>query len=432
MKHILVAIFSLCFGLQLHAQEHNQLNELIQKSRYTEAIRMIEDMEPSRELSLKKVYCYKALTQYRAARNELLTLSAEYPDDSVIKSELAICYEAIDEPKASLECYEQLIASDSANQFFKLKKGDLLYKMENYDSALVVFKELFEQDSLVSAVKRLAQCHDKIHEYESAAHYYNVAYDMDTTDMNALGNLINTHLKIQNYRKVIYISESYISKDSTNNIINLMNALGYYGIDEYEKAVPRFERCYRNNDTSLIVNRSLGISLYSLDRNIEAIKYLEDAFRQDSTNNNVLYCMAVAYGDLKKNRESLNCYHKLLERITPKNLEMFLYNRNAANQYYELGEYESAIRYYERAIPYGNKEQKLNQYYAIGSLYRDEINDQQKAIYYFDIYIKDLQEWLAQMEQKPNKDEYDQREIYEMKLSLKTVREYINRTKPKE
>lgn len=431
MKHILTATIGLLITLSVWGQESEDLQTLIQLSRFGEAIKLIEGMEPSRELALQKVTCYKALGQYRVAKNELITLSEQYPDDIIIRSELAHCYEALDEPRAGLECYAQLIDMDSTNQFFRLKMGDLLYKVDDYDSALVVFKKLLEQDSLISSVKRIALCHDKKHEYETAAQYYNLAYTMDSTDMNALGNLINIHLKIQNYKKAIEISEEYIAKDSTNNMINLMNALGFYGIDEYEEAVPRFMRCYNNNDTSLIVNRSLGISLYSTDRNGEAIGYLENAFRQDSTNNNVLYCMAVTYTDLDRHKESLDCYLKLLTRITPKNMEMFLYHRNAANEYYNLEQYENALEYYKKSLAYGTEEQNLKQYYAIAFLYRDELKNQKKSLEYLDLYTDGLHKSLKILENKEHKDQYDQRDIYDIKLSLRAAENAISQMRPK-
>lgn len=429
MRNVFITILALCAGIQVWAQEQESLDSLIQRSRFAEAIRLIETMEPSRELTLRKISCYKAMKLYRSAKKELIILVDEYPDDITLRAELALCYEAIDEPKASLECYEQLIAMDSTNQYFRFKKGDMLYANENYDSAIVVFRKLVEQDSLISAVKRLAQCHDKIHEYESAALYYQTAYSMDTTDINALGNLINTHLKIQNYKNAIDISENYIAKDSTNNLINLMNALGYYGLDDYEKAVPRFTRCYNNNDTSLIVNRSLGISLYSLNENVKALPYLENAFRQDSTNNNVLYCMAITYSDLKRHKESLECYLKLLKRLTPKNMEMFLYNRNAANQYYDLQEYENALQFYNRAITYGTEQQNLDQYYAIAFLYRDHFDNPKKALEYFDLYIEGLTKSLQEIEQKQNKDEFDLRDLTEIRISLRSVKETVAKLK---
>lgn len=425
---IYLTIFFIGYSPLLEAQNsYPIIDEYVANYQFDKALIAIENENQTKELQEKRVICYKGLDNYSKAIEVLSSLSYEYPEDLQIKSEMALCYQALSNWSAGLNCYNALIELDSINVYYKIKRADMLYRLDNYKDALADYKLLSDKYKLSNMIKRSAQCFENMNEPDSAMVYYSKAIEADTMDVFSIASLININIKQKNFGEAMKLSDSFVEKDSINRQINLLNGLSYYGADFYEDAIPRFERCYLNGDSSLVVNRSLGISYYSLGQNEEALPFLLKAYAQDSTNLRVLYCLGVISNEIKDYTNSVNYFGTLLDRTIPADMYLYLYFRGLAKGYEGLEEYKEAAENYTEATKYGTKNQNMYLNFTLATIYDYDLRQADKALNCYLIYQKSLVDYLEELKKREDKDETQKQEMTNVESSIKILNSHIGR-----
>ena len=399
MKKITIAL-SLLLITSLNLFSQDSISIYLGNFQYQKALNYIETLESSKELQLKQALCHKALGNYKKSIEILLPLSGEYPTDIQIKSELALCYEAIAKRQISIDYYDDLIRLDSTNVYFKQQKADLLYQQGKFNDALTLFQQIYNQNKSPNALKRIGQCFEKMNVLDSAKIYFKEAWDINPDDSFSAANLTNVCLKQGSLPEALTYSEEYMKRDTTDQQINLLNALCYYKMDDYEAAAERLKKCFEAGDSSLIVNRSLGISYYSLNDSYDAQPFLENAFRQDTTNNNVLYCLAIACNDMGEHEKAIPYFRKLLERTIPPDLTLYLYYKNLASACVKGSHYQDAIDAYVEALKYADDNQKMNIHYTMGNIYQFRLDNDKNALESFKLYKISLTNYLENIKFK--------------------------------
>lgn len=423
MKTTLIIILFFSVQIASFSQANNDsLRNYIENFQFQKALDYISGQEPSLELQLQEAMCYKALGNYRKSIEILQKLSTEYTENVRVKSELANSYAVIGRRQAGIDCYDELIRIDSVNLYYKIQKAELLYQQTKYSDALYLFKEVYNSNNSPNTLTQIAQCFEKMNQTDSAMVYFKYAWELNPTDGFSAANLVNLCLKTDRELEALTYSNTYLEKDSTDQQMNLLNALTYYTMDNYEEAILRFKKCYDAGDSSLIVNRSLGISYYSLKDNYEAEIYLDKAFRQDTTNNNVLYCLAVASNELADHKKAIPLFQKLLNRTIPPDLTLYLYYKGLASAYDKGSHFNNAIDTYLKALEYAGTNQKMTVYYTIGQLYENQIQDMNNALVYYKYYRVALNEYL---DKQMKKDEPDEEHILDTKKRLGYLDEHI-------
>jgi hypothetical protein len=284
-----------------------------------------------------------------------------------------------------------------------------------------LFKEIYGRNNSPNTLTQIAQCFEKMNQADSAMVYFKAAWDTNPSDSYSAASLVNLCLKAGRSLEALAHSTTYLEKDSTDQQMNLLNALTYYVMDNYEEAISRFKKCYEAGDSSLIVNRSLGISYYSLRENYEAEIFLDKAFRQDTTNNNVLYCLAVSSNELADHKKAIPLFRKLLDRTIPPDLTLYLYYKGLASAYDKGSLFEDAVEAYKKALIYAGTNQKMTINFAIGQLYENQVKDSSNALIYYQNYRNDLNGYLEGLIRKNETDE----NIDDTKKRLKYLDEHI-------
>lgn len=423
MKQLSLLFFLILTIPQIIAQEStDSLAYYLGNFQYQKAIKYIDSQELSLDSQIKKALCYKSLGEYHQAIDVLLPLSEEYSENIQVKSNLAVCYEAVAQREASVRCYDDLIQLDSTNLYFKNQKADILLQQGKSRNALSLFQHIYEQNNSSTTLKRIGKCYEKMNLLDSARVCFKEAWDRNPRDAFAAANLINLSLHVNAVLEAVAYSDQYIEIDSTDHQVNLLNALSYYRMDDYEEAAKRFTKCYLNGDSSLVVVRSLGISHFSLNESSKAIPYLEMAYRQDTANNNVLYCLAISYKDKSEYELAIPLLHKLLDRTIPGNLTLFLYYRNLAESYSSWSDPKNAVVYYEEALNYADDNQRMNVYYSLAGLNEYRIWDRKKALYYYNMYRESL---IGYIDRLKGKDSDESKEIARSSKILTDLETYI-------
>lgn len=423
-KAIITSLLYILISLCLCSQNTQSiLTDYLRNFQYQKALDYIETQDTTKELLVQKALCYKALGDYRKSLEILDPLSKEYNGDLQIMTEMAFCYEALSQRQLSIDCYDELIRLDSSNVYFKMQKGDLLYQQGKYQQSLDLFQHINKEYGMANALKRVAQCYEKLNIADSAMVYFKMAWDMNPNDDFSAANLVKLCFKNKRNFEAMDYSNSFLEKDTTNQQMNLLNALSYYSMDDYEEAIARFKKCYDKGDSSLVVLRSLGISYYSMNNSYDAQPLLEEAFRQDTTNNNVLYCLAVACNDMGEHKKAIPYFIKLLDRTIPPDLTLYLYYKNLASAYNKGSHYQEAVETYIRALTYAGDNQKMNLYYTIGNLFENSLNNKNKALDYFKLYRISLTDYLNNLKVKEGTNP---KEIEEIQSKIKYLDLHIS------
>lgn len=422
MKKTLILLSFLIVHSVLFSQTvESELEAYIQNFQYQKALEYISDKEPSAYLQFQEAMCHKALGNYLKSIDILQRLSTDNPENVRVKSELANCFAITGRRQAGIDCYDDLIRLDSTNLYYKIQKAELLFQQTKYEKALCLFKEIYGRNNSPNTLTQIAQCFEKMNQADSAMVYFKAAWDTNPSDSYSAASLVNLCLKAGRSLEALAHSTVYLEKDSTDQQMNLLNALTYYVMDNYEEAIFRFKKCYEAGDSSLIVNRSLGISYYSLRENYEAEIFLDKAFRQDTTNNNVLYCLAVSSNELADHKKAIPLFRKLLDRTIPSDLTLYLYYKGLASAYDKGSLFEDAVEAYKKALIYAGTNQKMTINFTIGQLYENQVKDSSNALIYYQNYRHDLNGYLEGLIRKNETDE----NVDDTKKRLKYLDEHI-------
>lgn len=417
-----------CFTICAQSQVEKEIDAYIDSYLFEKALSLIESQEESKSLMMRKALCLKNLNRYVDAITVGEEIVKKYPDDKQSLIELAICYQASSKWSKSLECYNQLIKRDSTNIYFRIQRADMYTRQAKYTEALVEYKTLTDKYGMDNMLRKVALCYDKLNMPDSAEVYYNKSWAKDFFDTSSVGGLINLGIKKggTGFNEAIRISDTYVNRDSTNQQINLLNALSYYAADLYEDASERFKKCYNRGDSSLVVQRSLGFCYYSLGHNDEAYTFLKKANKIDSTNINILYALGVVSNEKADYDTGKRCFGILIDRAVPADFTLYQYYRNFAISYEGKQEFTEAVDYYKKAVEYANDNQKMYLYYTIVSLYEIDLKMPKEALVYYELYKRSLQTYYKNLEKKENLDKADQLELKVTRGKLDALDKHIN------
>jgi tetratricopeptide (TPR) repeat protein len=428
MKRIvLVCILSIGASLSFAQElEKDSLAVYLQNAQYQKAIEFIDNQEATKELLYQKAICYKSLNDYLKAISLLETLSNENPDDIPVQLQLALCYEAALLYPQSIARYNELIKLDSANVYFQMQKAELLYRYGKYPAALKAFSEITPDYNLPYLKKNIGMCYEKLNQLDSAKVYYNGAWELEPKDSFSALSLVKLHIKQEDFVAALHNSQKFISQDSTNLQMNVLNAFTYYSINDYETAASLFEKCRAEGDSSLIVNRGLGISYFFLKNDSVALPHLSEAFSQDTTNMTVLYALASVYYNLQYFPEAIQCYQKLVEHATPNKNMLHTYIKGLGMAYEKNRLFQEAYSNYMAALQYASSFQTMELYYLIANICDKEINERNLAIYYYEKYKELLHSYKYALSEEK---ETNTKEIKEIEDKITALDNYIQALK---
>jgi len=398
--------------------EIDTLKMYINNAQYSQAIKFIDRLEPSKELLFQKALCHRYLNNNSGAIEILTALSEEYPDDIPIMLQLAFCYDAISQYSKSIDCYDNLLRIDSTNTYFEVRKADLYYRAEKYSKALEIYTQIDQNYNPNYLARSIAMCYEKLNQQEMAKFYYSKAWDLKEQDAYSANSLVKIQVKEGDYLFAHENSEKFIGMDSTNATMNALNAFVYYNLDFLDLAIERFEKCMQQGDSSLLVNRSLGFSYYLTGRDSLALPFLQQSLLQDTTNNNVLYILGKVNLKTGNYPEAIECFIKLIENITPSNTLFYNSYKDLALSCEKNGEFDRAISAYTSTLRYAqNNNERMELYYSIANIYDKELKNYISAVSYYKQYRLALFNYQTSLK--------SEEEINDIESKLTSLDEYL-------
>ena len=254
----------------------------------------------------------------------------------------------------SIRIYDRFLKNDSANHMLLDKKGFALLKMQDYDSAQVMYEESLRLNpNNVSAIKNLA-------------FLYSVAFRKDTA---------------------IYILTRGMEIDSTDMDLYARRAQVYYSIDYTKRAMMDYLKILASGDSTELYLKRTGIGYCNNLQPKIAIKYLILAFKKDSSDYETCSYMGQSYYKLKDMKRSIYYYNKVLKILSPVNNQTRL-------TYILLGESLKGNGQYKEALDTYQKAQQIkpdpNVYMIMANIYDEQYDDKKNALKYYQLFLTTL------------------------------------------
>ena len=207
-------------------------------------------------------------------------------------------------------------------------------------------------------------------------------------DYNTLSKLCKIYLNVGNYDDLTESTNRFIQNDSSNQVINQYNGIGYSMNKDYNRAIYRLNKLVQQGDSSFLTNYYLGASCFSTGDYFTAYERLSSAFQMDSTNQNLYYFLgkSAIYSGYKQ--KGIQILIDGVNKLIPKDTELFNYYLNIAHGYSSIFKEQDKIFNKTQEVKYRklcyncNPDYKMA-LYNIAEIYDNSLNDHVQALNYY-------------------------------------------------
>lgn len=314
---------------------------------------------------------------YKPTRTLLLELDAEF-NQFLLKTEEVVC-EGLILPTSLYENTRGYIETLG-------KQINASYEHNIYDESNL----LAERDSSAYVLHLRAESMGQVYDNTEIMHVIDAYLDIQKrypNDYLSAAKLGNIYVAGHQYEDAINITEKYRSIDSTNVLVNRINAQAYCLNKDYPKAIERYEQLLQEKDSSFQTCFYAGISYYALEDFYPAHDLLERALKDDNTNINVLYYLGRACSKTSWKEDGVTYLETAVSLAMPSDSVMSRLYVGLADCYKMAFQYtdqaNTLLTQYEK---YDRQKHKL--LYDAAFIYYYYLKDASKAERYLTAYLK--------------------------------------------
>ena len=306
----------------------------------------------------------------------LLEMSPE--DFNVLNLYGLLCITKNDYKQAIAFLSKAVVLSKSSYVINNLAKAHL--SANDIGNAIKLFKQSITVDpNNDDSYYSMAIAYKKLNNLNLAAQCYEKALEINPNNYNAGYNLIVVYKDLKMYKLAIkYANKCILMNPNSEEIYSLLSYL-YECIDEIKLAVKSLEKAVKIQPKQYLYFYNLGVlysklndldnSIFNYKKVLElkpdsvatlvnlsaiyrkkdiniALDYIMQAKKLSPRAKKVLLNVAQIYKDMNKNNESIEVANEILS-FDSKSHEAFSL---LAMNYMDLGQYETALKYYEKAI----------------------------------------------------------------------------------
>ena len=297
MRKLFISLcFSACCSL-LAAQTTNPIQEAMANYDYETALMLIDQETPTVPLLYQKGKALKGLGNNLEALSVFQEVVAQDSLNPRAYIEAAECCKSLAKYSEALDYYQNALHINPDNKYARIQYISLLMNMKRYRESLKESNLLAERDSSAYVLHLRAESMGQVYDNTEIMHVIDAYLDIQKrypNDYLSAAKLGNIYVAGHQYEDAINITEKYRSIDSTNVLVNRINAQAYCLNKDYPKAIERYEQLLQEKDSSFQTCFYAGISYYALEDFYPAHDLLERALKDDNTNINVLYYLGRA------------------------------------------------------------------------------------------------------------------------------------------
>ncbi len=285
MRKLFISLcFSACCSL-LAAQTTNPIQEAMANYDYETALMLIDQETPTVPLLYQKGKALKGLGNNLEALSVFQEVVAQDSLNPRAYIEAAECCKSLAKYSEALDYYQNALHINPDNKYARIQYISLLMNMKRYRESLKESNLLAERDSSAYVLHLRAESMGQVYDNTEIMHVIDAYLDIQKrypNDYLSAAKLGNIYVAGHQYEDAISITEKYRSIDSTNVLVNRINAQAYCLNKDYPKAIERYEQLLQEKDSSFQTCFYAGISYYALEDFYPAHDLLERALKDDN------------------------------------------------------------------------------------------------------------------------------------------------------
>jgi len=290
--------------------------------------------------------------------------------------------------KEAVKLLEMLSASDSLNWNYAYYLSSIYMQEGKYDESIKIYTRFHNNDSTnYLFMDKIGFACLRKGEYERGIEFFSKSLKQNDKNINALKNV--AHLYMMTFRSdtAIKILSRGIDIDPSDMDLYVRRASLYFSKNHTKRALDDYLKILSSGDSSTIYIKRSGIGYaYNLQPRL-ALKYLLLAHNRDTSDTETLTFIAQTYKQLNDLENSTDYYNKVIEVLNPALQRTGITYLMVAENQKQAGLNKAAIDSYLKAHVYVNDP---NIYMIIGNIYDEKLNNPQKAIYYYQLFLDNL------------------------------------------
>lgn len=390
MRKLFISLcFSACCSF-LAAQTTNSIQEAMVNYDYETALMLINQETPTVPLLYQKGKALKGLGNNLEALSVFQEVTVQDSLNPRAYIEAAECCKSLAKYGEALNYYQNALHINPDNKYVRIQYISLLMNMKRYRESLKESNLLAERDSSAYVLHLRAESMGQVYDNTKIMYVTDAYLDIQKrypNDYLSAAKLGNIYVAGHQYEDAINITEKYRSIDSTNVLVNRINAQAYCLNKDYPKAIERYEQLLQEKDSSFQTCFYAGISYYALEDFYPAHDLLEKALKNDNTNINVLYYLGRACSKTSWKEDGVTYLETAVNLAIPSDSVMSRLYVGLADCYKMAFQYtdqaNTLLTQYEK---YDRQKHKL--LYDAAFVYYYYLKDASKAERYLMAYLK--------------------------------------------
>lgn len=385
---ILLCLCTCCSFLT--AQNTSPIQEAMANYDYETVLSLIEQEPPTLPLLYQKGNALKGLKRTKEALSVFREIAEQDSLNPRAYIEAAECCKALAQYNEALAYYEEAIWLNPENTYARLQYINMLMGMKRYRESLKESSLLAEKDSSAYVLHLRAESMGWVYDNTEITRVIDAYLDIQRRypdDYLAAAKLGNIYVAGHQYEDAIDITEKYRSIDSTNILVNRVNAQAYCLNKDYPKAIERYEQLLQEKDSTFQTCFYAGISYYALENFYPAHDLLKRALKEDRNNINLLYYLGRACSKTSWKKEGVEYLETAINLTIPNDSIMSRLYVGLADCYKMAQQYadqaKALLTQYEK---YDRQKHKL--LYDVAFIYYYRLKNVPKAEHYLTAYLK--------------------------------------------
>ncbi|RJP73576.1 MAG: hypothetical protein C4539_01375 [Ignavibacteriales bacterium] len=301
--------------------------------------------------------------------------------------------------------YSTVYRQDSTNKSVAINLARIYQDKHKYKPAMEIYNTLLKDDSADTFInKQFAFCLMKLDSLELSLKFYQRSLDLNPEDVSSAVQMATICSKLGRQDSAIQFVDYGLSYFPDDPGFNKIKAEILFKKDDYKQAITYYEKVIQLGDSTYPVYQNLGYSYffyagqdsnfkvsadYLKDKNAayaNAISAFEKSYRLGNENYYLCYYAAQAADKINELNKAIFFYNEVIRLTVPTFIDK-IYKMLGLN-YQVKGRYEESIEAYKKSLFY--EPNNFEAMWTIGMLYSEMLKDKDKAIKFYENYLKDM------------------------------------------
>jgi tetratricopeptide (TPR) repeat protein len=309
---------------RLTEENYQELLELVQTDRYSEAQKLSSEIVGQEDRSVEK-------SELPASLQLLKGLELLAPGENL----------------GALELFDAVLAEDESNFAAWTCRGISLHNLERYEESITSYDQAIEFKSDDYEIWDLRGVSlSNLGRYEEAIASYDQAFSINPDNHQAWilrGVSLN---KSGRYEEAITSYDRFISINPEDHQAWTNRGVSLHNLGRYEEAIANYDRSISINSEDYQAWNNRGVSLYNLGRYEEAIASYNRAISINPNDHTAIHNKGFAYFKWGKYIESIDCYNQAIA-IKPDRSDSW--HDKGLVQFF-MGNYEDALNSWQQTF----------------------------------------------------------------------------------